>query len=66
LGLGCRGWPGLALPVGGDVRASLEELRHLERSFGPTGRRAMKPVMRRDTRDLWQLQLLEQAGRGRA
>jgi hypothetical protein len=54
---------GLAPPVGDDVRDALSELRYLERSIGPTGRLAMKPVLRRDTRDLWQVYLLEDAGR---
>jgi RsiW-degrading membrane proteinase PrsW (M82 family) len=54
---------GLEAPVGEDVRERLQELRYLERSVGPTGLLAMKPIMRHDARALWQLYLLEQAGR---
>ena len=54
---------GLAIPVGDDVRDRLTELRYLERSIGRTGLLAMKPIMRRDARALWQVYLLEEAGR---
>jgi protease PrsW len=55
---------GLEAPVGEDVRANLRELRYLERSIGPTGRLALKPVLRQSARDLWQVYFLEEAGRG--
>jgi protease PrsW len=55
---------GLEAPVGDDVRAKLQELRYLERSIGPTGLLAVAPVLRRSSRDLWQVYLLEQAGPG--
>jgi hypothetical protein len=54
---------GLAAPVGDDVRDRLSELRYLERSIGRTGLLAMKPIMRQDARALWQVYLLEEAGR---
>ena len=54
---------GLEAPVGDDVRDRLIELRYLERSIGRTGLLAMKPVMRRDARALWQVYLLEEAER---
>jgi len=53
---------GLEPPVGEDVRASLLELRYLERSIGPTGLLALAPVLRRGSRERWQVYLLEQAG----
>jgi RsiW-degrading membrane proteinase PrsW (M82 family) len=56
---------GLDAPVGEDVRASLQELRYLDRSMGPTGRLALKPVLRESARETWQVFLLEEAGGGR-
>lgn len=56
---------GLEAPVGDDVRANLGELRYLERSIGRTGLLALKPVVRRSARDLWQLYFLEETGRGK-
>jgi len=53
---------GLDAPVGEDVRASLRELRYLESSIGPTGRLALKPLLRESARDAWQVFLLEEAG----
>jgi hypothetical protein len=55
---------GFAAPVGEDVRANLRELRYLERSIGPTGLLALKPLLRRSARDLWQVYFLEEAGGG--
>jgi hypothetical protein len=57
---------GLAVPIGADVRANLRELRYLEKSIGRTGLLALKPVLPQTARDLWQLYLLEEAGRGGA
>lgn len=54
---------GLEPPVGDDVRERLVELRYLERAIGRTGLIAMKPLERQDARALWQVFLLEQAGR---
>jgi len=56
---------GLEPAVGADVRDRLTELRYLERSIGRTGLIAMQPITRRDTRALWQVYLLEQAGAAR-
>jgi RsiW-degrading membrane proteinase PrsW (M82 family) len=55
---------GFRLPIGKDVRANLQELRYLEDSIGRTGCLALKPVLRRTSRDLWQIYKLEEAGRG--
>jgi hypothetical protein len=53
---------GLAVPIGEDVRANLRELRYLEKSIGRTGLLALKPVLPQTARDLWQVNLLEEAG----
>jgi protease PrsW len=50
---------GLHLPVGEDVRANLQELRYLEAAIGRTGLLAMKPILRRTSRELWHVYLLE-------
>jgi RsiW-degrading membrane proteinase PrsW (M82 family) len=42
-----------------DARAQLGELRHLEKTIGPTGRLALKPIFNMSSRDLWQVYLLE-------
>jgi RsiW-degrading membrane proteinase PrsW (M82 family) len=55
---------GLEAPVGDDVRANLRELRYLEKSIGRTGLLALKPVLRQNARDLWQVYFLEEAGGG--
>jgi RsiW-degrading membrane proteinase PrsW (M82 family) len=55
---------GLEAPVGDDVRANLLELRYLEKSIGRTGLLALKPVLRQNARDLWQVYFLEEAGGG--
>ncbi len=54
---------GLEPPMGDDVRDLLTELRYLERSIGRTGLLALKPVVRKDARTLWQVFLLETAKR---
>ena len=53
---------GLEAPVGEDVRANLRELRYLEAAIGRTGLLTLKPILRRSSRDLWQVYLLEKAG----
>lgn len=57
---------GLEVPVGDDVRDNLNELRYLEKSIGPTGLLALKPVQRRTHRDLWQIYMLEREEAARA
>jgi RsiW-degrading membrane proteinase PrsW (M82 family) len=42
------------------TREKFAELRHLEKSIGPTGRLAMKPFLHQSTRDLWQIYMLDQ------
>jgi hypothetical protein len=41
------------------VKDKLEEMRYLERSIGRTGLRALHPFLHTDTRDLWQLTVLD-------
>lgn len=53
---------GIPVPLGEDVHANLQELRYLEKSIGPTGRLALKPIQSRSSRDLWQLYMLQSAG----
>ena len=43
------------------VRRRLEELSHLERSIGPTGRLALLPLLRTHSRDLWQIHLMRKS-----
>lgn len=52
---------GFSLPVGEDVQARLGELRYLEGAIGRTGLLAIKPILRRSSRDLWQLYKLQEA-----
>jgi len=49
---------GIEVPPEPQVLANLRELRFLERSIGPTGRLAMRPLLP-DGRERWQIQLLE-------
>lgn len=43
-----------------EMREKLEEMRHLERSIGRTGRLAMAPLLHGGGRELWQLHLLRE------
>jgi protease PrsW len=49
---------GLDLPPDSRMIANLRELRFLERSIGPTGRLAMRPLLP-EGRERWQIRLLE-------
>jgi RsiW-degrading membrane proteinase PrsW (M82 family) len=42
------------------VRDTFEEVRFLEKSIGRTGMMAMKPFLHTSTRDLWQLNMLDE------
>ena len=53
---------GLALPIGEDVRANLEELKYLEKAIGRTGLLAVRPLLKASRHDLWHLYMLEEAG----
>lgn len=54
---------GIDLPVGEDVRANLKELTYLQGQIGRTGLLAMKPILTLNARDVWQLSMMEEAGR---
>ena len=41
--------------------SKFEELRYLEKSIGTTGMRALQPFIYTSTRDLWQLNMLDEA-----
>jgi hypothetical protein len=53
---------GFDAPLGEDVRANLQELRYLEQAIGTTGLLAVRPILRRSSRDLWQFYRLAEAG----
>jgi RsiW-degrading membrane proteinase PrsW (M82 family) len=55
---------GLEAPVGPDLPARLAEVEYLERSIGPTGLLALKPLHVRSGRDVWHRYLLERTGIG--
>lgn len=44
------------------IKPKFDELRYLERSIGSTGMLALHPFIHSSTRDLWQLNLLEEGG----
>jgi hypothetical protein len=48
-----------APPLDAATRASLDELRHLERNLGATGLRVLRPLLNAGGRDGWQRTLLE-------
>jgi RsiW-degrading membrane proteinase PrsW (M82 family) len=50
---------GVRLPIGDDVLSRLEEARYLEKSVGRTGKLALEPILNMDSRELWQLYMLE-------
>jgi RsiW-degrading membrane proteinase PrsW (M82 family) len=54
---------GIDLPVGQDVRDNLKELSYLQGQIGRTGLMAMRPILSLNSRDVWQLSMLEEAGR---
>jgi hypothetical protein len=50
---------GIEVPMDEETRARFEELRYLQKSVGPTGMRALRPLLHVSPRDLWQMYLLE-------
>jgi RsiW-degrading membrane proteinase PrsW (M82 family) len=52
---------GLEIPIDEDLRASLDEIASLNRSIGPTGRLALKPLQVTTHRDDWHRHLLRQS-----
>jgi RsiW-degrading membrane proteinase PrsW (M82 family) len=49
---------GIEAEIDEETRASLAELRYLERSIGRTGQLALRPILRMTSKDLWQLYML--------
>jgi len=45
-------------PVDEATREKFAEMRYLEKSIGPTGRRALQPMLHMSHKDLWQLYML--------
>ncbi len=46
---------GLEVPPDPEMESRLKELRYLERSIGPTGMLAVRPLLSRTPRDLWEI-----------
>lgn len=49
---------GFEVPVDEATREKFAEMRYLEKSIGPTGRRALQPMLHMSHKDLWQLYML--------
>jgi RsiW-degrading membrane proteinase PrsW (M82 family) len=49
---------GFDAPVDEATREKFAELRYLEKSIGPTGRKALQPMLHMSHKDLWQLYML--------
>ncbi len=54
---------GTEMPVDEDLARGLEEVRYLEKSIGPTGLLALKPLHVSSDRDAWHKFLLRETGR---
>jgi RsiW-degrading membrane proteinase PrsW (M82 family) len=50
-------------PPDPELAAKLNELRYLEKSIGPTGRRAMAPLISQGARELWEVEMLRDTAR---
>ena len=46
---------GLEVPPDPDLESHFKELKYLERSIGPTGMLAVRPLLRQTPRDLWEM-----------
>jgi hypothetical protein len=55
---------GVEVPVDDSVRENLAEMKHLERTVGPTGCLAILPLRQRSRRDLWQILMLARESGG--
>ena len=49
---------GFEVPVDEATREKFAEMRYLEKSIGPTGRRALQPMLHMSHKDLWQLYMI--------
>jgi protease PrsW len=56
---------GFEVPPDPSLPAKLKELRYLEKSLGPTGRRAMAPLISQSARELWEVEMLRDAASAR-
>jgi protease PrsW len=50
---------GFEVPVDEATREKFAEMRYLEKSIGPTGRKALQPMLHMSHKDLWQLYMLQ-------
>lgn len=50
---------GIELPPREGLREKIDELHHLEKSIGPTGRLALQPLRKGGVRDTWEKHLLQ-------
>ena len=50
---------GFDVPVDEATREKFAEMTYLEKSIGPTGRRALQPMLHMSHKDLWQLYMLK-------
>jgi hypothetical protein len=53
---------GFDVPPDPSLRGKLKELRFLEKSIGPTGRRAMSPLVSKGAREVWEVEMLRDRG----
>ncbi len=53
---------GLPVHKDSETAAKLQEMRYLKSTIGRTGLLALAPILRRSSRDLWEMQLLEEGG----
>jgi RsiW-degrading membrane proteinase PrsW (M82 family) len=50
---------GFEVPIDQPTREKFAEMTYLEKSIGPTGRRALQPMLHMSHKDLWQLYMLK-------
>jgi hypothetical protein len=50
---------GFEVPIDEPTREKFVEMTYLEKSIGPTGRRALQPMLHMSHKDLWQLYMLK-------
>jgi protease PrsW len=50
---------GVPVVIDGETKDKLKEIKYLEKSIGPIGKRAITPMLPNSTRDLWQIYMLK-------
>ena len=50
---------GIEVELDEDVRETLQEMKHLQKNIGRTGRAAIQPFLRFSRKDLWQIYMLD-------